>query len=359
MKKLNKKMAMTCIAGCMLLGGTMTSYAGSWQQDARGWIYQNDDGTYATNQWVLHNGAYYYMNSAGVMQSNCWINWNGHWYWLDANGVMVHDCSLNINGKWYRFNSDGSMITGWHKQNYDWYYFDADGALATGWRQAGGQWYYLGGSDGSMTTGWLQLGNDWYYLYSDGHMATGVQTVDGKQQLFMADGRWVKDADTNDGQSTGDELTIDSLFNAAFEDMTWDEIETLTNKYYSNFYPTSVNAIAELNKWRASNRVGDLSLSSSLTKSAFALAIANKSYDFYGVDDSATTGVIEYKEAAEMFNANIDSLTMAKGSTLSEAIQKLYNKEQLEVITKPAYTSCGFGFIRLDDGEFIVVVQLN
>lgn len=359
MKKLNKKAAMACVTGALVLGGAMTSYAGTWQQDARGWVYQNSDGTYVTSNWVLHNGAYYYMNSAGVMQSNCWISWNGNWYWLDANGVMVHDCALNINGKWYRFNSSGAMIRGWYQQNYKWYYYNSDGDMATGWKQVGDKWYYMGGSDGSMSTGWLQLGSDWYYLYSDGHMATGVQTVDGKQQLFLPDGRWVQDADTNDGQITEDEYTIASLFNAAFEDMTWDEIQTLTNKYYTNFYPTSVNALEVLNEWRASNRVGSLSLSSSLTKSSFALAIANKSYDFYGADDSATTGVVEYKECAKLFSASIDSLTMAKGATLSEAIQKLYNKEQLEIITDPSYTSCGFGFIRLDDGNFIVVVELN
>lgn len=359
MKKLNKKAVMAGVAGCMLLGSTMTSYAGTWQQDARGWTYQNDDGSYVTSNWVLHNGSYYYMNSAGIMQTNSWINWNGQWYWLDANGVMVKSCSLNINGKWYRFRGDGSMITGWDKQNNQWYYFDSDGALATGWRQVGGEWYYMGGSDGRMLTGWQEIAGEWYYLYSDGHMATGIQTLDGKQQLFMPDGRWVKDADTNEGQTTTDEVTVNSLFNAAFEDMTWDEIKTLANKYYSNFYPTSNNALAELNKWRATNKVGNLSLSSSLTKSSFALAIANKSHGFYGADNSQTTGVVEYKAAANLFSANLDSLTMSKGATLSEAIQKLYNKEQLEVITNPNYTSCGFGFIQDSKGDFIVIVELN
>lgn len=359
MKRLNKGAVVLGLAAGLALGGTITSFAGNWQTDSRGWIYQKDDGTYAANEWVYHNNVYYFVNSAGVMVTNQWVTHNGAWYWVDENGAMLSNCAKMINGKWYRFNSNGTMVTGWYKDGSKWFYFDGSGAMVTGWVDLGGTWYYLGESDGSMTTGWLDWGGNKYYLFSDGHMAIGVQTVDGKEQLFRTDGIWVKDADTNNGQSTNDDLTVASLFNAAYEDMGWDDIESLAKKYYSNFYQTSSNAIATINTWRDSNKVKQLTFSSSLTKAAFALAITNKSFDYFGADCSTTSGVVEYKECAELFDAELSTLTMARGETLSAAIQKLYNKEQLEAITKPAYTACGFGFVRLDDGTFIVVVMLN
>lgn len=339
--------------------GSLTAYAGQWQTEQRGWTYQNDDGTYAVNQWVYHNNVYYWVNSAGVMESNTWVNYKDRWYYLDSNGAMISNTAREIGGKWYRFNSDGSMVTGWHQDNGKWYFFDGSGAMLTGWQFINGQWYLLGGSDGSMNTGWAEVGGKWYYLFSDGHMAVGVQTVDGKEQLFKTNGEWIKDADTNNGQSTGATDTIDSLFNAAYEDMEWEDIESLASKYYSNFYQTSANAIDELNKWRATNNSSNVTLSSSLTKSAMALAITNKAFDYFGADAESTAGVTEWAECAEMFNASVEGIAMAKGDSLADAIQKLYNKEQLAVITKPKYTNCGFGFVRLDDGKYICAVLFN
>lgn len=49
---------------------SMTSFAGEWKQDANGWWYQNDDGSYSTNTWQEIGGKQYY---------------------FDANGYMLHD----------------------------------------------------------------------------------------------------------------------------------------------------------------------------------------------------------------------------------------------------------------------------
>jgi uncharacterized protein YkwD len=358
MKRLSKKIAIPVIAGCLILGASLTSYAGQWKTDARGWTYQNDDGSFAANQWVLYNGSYYHMNSAGVMETNAWVNDNGSWYWLDGNGVMVKSCSKEINGKWYRFSDTGAMKRGWDYQDSKWYYFDNSGAMKTGWQYVNNNWYYLGGSDGSMTTGWLTLGDNKYYLFSDGHMATGIVTLEGKQQLFLSDGRWVQDADTNNGQSTDSNVTIDSLFNAAYEDMTWDDIESLAKKYYSNFYQTSVDAVDTFNQWRASNYMSNLTFSSSLTKSAFALAISNKSHGYEGVDN-ASTGAYEYYTAANLFNVSVKNAIVNHGDSLSEAIKKLYNKSDLQILTSSSYSNIGFGFVRKDDGTYIIVVEVN
>ena len=42
---------------------SMTSFAGEWKQDASGWWYQNDDGSYPTNTWKEINGKQYYFDN--------------------------------------------------------------------------------------------------------------------------------------------------------------------------------------------------------------------------------------------------------------------------------------------------------
>lgn len=49
---------------------SITSLAGQWRQDAKGYWYENDDGSYPTNQWQEIDGEYYYFENAGYMLSN-------------------------------------------------------------------------------------------------------------------------------------------------------------------------------------------------------------------------------------------------------------------------------------------------
>ena len=65
---------------------SMTSFAGEWKQDASGWWYQNDDGSYSTNTWQEIGGKQYY---------------------FDANGYMLHD-TTTPDGK--QVGSDGSLV---------------------------------------------------------------------------------------------------------------------------------------------------------------------------------------------------------------------------------------------------------
>ena len=45
--------------------------AGEWKQDQTGWWYQNDDGSYQTNQWFQDfDGTWYYLNESGYMLTN-------------------------------------------------------------------------------------------------------------------------------------------------------------------------------------------------------------------------------------------------------------------------------------------------
>mgnify|MGYP001027233705 CR=1 FL=1 len=38
---------------------SMTSFAGEWKQDASGWWYQNDDGSFTRNGWQNISGKQY------------------------------------------------------------------------------------------------------------------------------------------------------------------------------------------------------------------------------------------------------------------------------------------------------------
>ena len=61
-----KKTFMTAIlAGLMAVSMSMTAFAGQWQQDAKGWWYQNDDKTYLKDGWKWVDGKCYYFTSDG------------------------------------------------------------------------------------------------------------------------------------------------------------------------------------------------------------------------------------------------------------------------------------------------------
>lgn len=99
-----------------------TKKAAQWAQDAKGWRFQNADGTYVTNRWI--------------------------------------ELSWNEKSAWYRFNDQGYMMTGWFKDaDNNWYFMNdradgTQGSMVTGWRQIAGKWYYFrvtaGGPKGSL-----------------------------------------------------------------------------------------------------------------------------------------------------------------------------------------------------------------
>ena len=56
------------ITALMIAGSTMTAMAGQWIANGSEWYYLNDDGSYATNQWVGN----YYLGPQGIMLTNTW-----------------------------------------------------------------------------------------------------------------------------------------------------------------------------------------------------------------------------------------------------------------------------------------------
>lgn len=70
MKKALKQQVMAGImAAALTLSGSITAFAGSWQQDGSGWWYQNDDGSWLANTWQWINGKCYYFDESGYMLS--------------------------------------------------------------------------------------------------------------------------------------------------------------------------------------------------------------------------------------------------------------------------------------------------
>ncbi len=104
--------------------------AGTWMQNATGWWYQYDDGTYPVSQW---------------------LSLNGNWYYFDEAGYMCVG-PRKIGSQYYYFDNNGVMRTGWVQENGVWRYCDVNGIMYTGWNKVENTWYYFGLTDGVMAT---------------------------------------------------------------------------------------------------------------------------------------------------------------------------------------------------------------
>lgn len=91
MKKGIKKGIFGVAFSLMVMGTTMSSYAGTWQSDANGWWWKNDDGSYPVSTWKWIDG-----NSDGVAEC----------FYFDANGYCLLNTTtpdqytVNKNGAW-------------------------------------------------------------------------------------------------------------------------------------------------------------------------------------------------------------------------------------------------------------------
>lgn len=114
---------------------------GQWIQDAKGWWFRFEDGTWPRSQWIE----------------------------LEWNGVK------------------------------NWYYFNEEGYMATGWKDDAGHTYYLhpasDGTCGYMYTGWHEINSLWYYFSTvsggpKGSLLKSTVTPDG--YAVGTDGVWIK-----------------------------------------------------------------------------------------------------------------------------------------------------------------------
>lgn len=87
-----KKLFTTLFSMLMVLCMTFSAFAGSWKQDAKGWWYVNDDGTYPTSCWQCIDTKDYYFGSDGYLLVNC-VTPDG--FTVDANGAKVAGTQAN------------------------------------------------------------------------------------------------------------------------------------------------------------------------------------------------------------------------------------------------------------------------
>ena len=83
------------LAGLMAVSMSMTAFAGQWQQDAKGWWYQNDDKTYLKDGWKWVDGKCYYFTSDGYCLTG---TQTPDGYTVDASGAWVVDGVVQTQG---------------------------------------------------------------------------------------------------------------------------------------------------------------------------------------------------------------------------------------------------------------------
>lgn len=107
MKKNMKQIAALALAAAMSLGGAMASFAGEWQQDAVGWWYLKDDGSYLSNTfWTDESGATYYFTGKGYMVTG-WKEIQNKWYYFQDSGAMLKSAQTP-DGYWV--GADGEWV---------------------------------------------------------------------------------------------------------------------------------------------------------------------------------------------------------------------------------------------------------
>ena len=64
-----KRFRLLIITTLMTLSTSLSAFAGSWEEDAKGWWYKNDDGSYPRSTWFTYptTGKQYYFNENGYL----------------------------------------------------------------------------------------------------------------------------------------------------------------------------------------------------------------------------------------------------------------------------------------------------
>ena len=100
------------VLACFGIAPTLSTVG--WHEDAKGWWFQNADGTYPKNEWMR-------------------VYWD--WYYFDGDGYAVKGWQeIEYNGKKekFYFNISCQMVTGWQYLENHWYYFSGNGVMLKG-----------------------------------------------------------------------------------------------------------------------------------------------------------------------------------------------------------------------------------
>ena len=171
---MKKKMAAVLLAAGLSVVASMTAFAGEWKTDSIGRWYQNDDGSYTTNNWQLIK------DDDGVER----------WYLFDENGY-IRTGMYQVNGYAYLLSTDTMT-----KASEMFAYF---GDTYTGENDYTSQFGLTNNHPGAMVTGWFENYGEWRF-FNDGSAAdipegamliNTTVTIDGTPQTLDENGLWV------------------------------------------------------------------------------------------------------------------------------------------------------------------------
>ncbi|EFO53303.1 endo-beta-N-acetylglucosaminidase [Streptococcus infantis SK1302] len=217
--------------------GAMVDSGWSKLQDK--WYYANAYGKISQQKWEKIGGVWYYFDQDGVMLSNTifddylftnsgamaessWVKQDGQWYYALASGKLIKNKWDKISGTWYYFNKDATMASNQWQGSY---YLKASGAMAEKewiFDKNYDSWFYLksGGAYAArewigsyyLKSGGYMAKSEWiddsyykarYYVDENGVYVTGTYKIDGKNQQFQSDGKWLGEASTSHGFEKG------------------------------------------------------------------------------------------------------------------------------------------------------------
>lgn len=344
---MNKKILKIVVTALILANAfSIVSFArdGYWETDKRGKWYQYSNGAYPKDTWIEVDGKKYHFDSDGYLDTYKWILSDNKWYFADTNGATITGWNM-INNVWYYMDASSVMTTGWMQRGNKWYYLNPEnGQMFTGWAKVGDKWYYMNNS-GEMMTGWITLSNRKYYLDESGAMVTGKVKIADTYYLFDAAGRWI---DSSNNEDIVDANNIaDPNVNVITEQMTWANIEILTDKYYDRYYNDINGYFARVNELRATKGAKPLSFSSNLSKASIAHCINMISYNYYGHDNPGSTDIKEWAYIPQLYESYVDSETINRAESPDLAITQLTtNEDDFKNMCSLEYTYCGVGIAK-------------
>lgn len=98
--KWKRNFVLGAAAGMMCMWGGLTAFAGNWQQDASGWWWQEDDGTYPVSEWKWIDGdrdgvseCYYFNDKGYCLMGEAAPDGSQ----VDENGAWVVDGCIQVS----------------------------------------------------------------------------------------------------------------------------------------------------------------------------------------------------------------------------------------------------------------------
>ncbi len=206
-----------------------------WANIKDKWYYANAYGKISQQKWEKVGGVWYYFDKDGVMLSNtifdgyiftnsgamaesAWVKQDGKWYYAQASGRLIKNKWEKISGIWYYFNNDATMASNQWQGSY---YLKDSGAMAEKewiFDKNYNSWFYLKSGGAYAEREWigsyyLKAGgymakSEWiddsyykarYYVDENGVYVTGTHKIDGKNQQFQSDGKWIGEASVSRG----------------------------------------------------------------------------------------------------------------------------------------------------------------